>query len=327
MISRRAFIGTLTGGLLAAPLAAGAQPATKMARVGLLSVASRFAPDSQRYVDVFRQALRELGWVEWQNIDIEWRSAEGHLERLPDLAAELVKLRVDVIVTSSGQAIQQIQQVTKTIPIVAVAAGDLVASGLVASLAKPGGNVTGLQVMGPELSGKQLQLLKEAVPNLSRVGVLSPAPLSTFADNLRQIEIVARALGVQLHVLEVRSPDEFSSAFSALSREHTGALIVIENTFMWFHRSQITNLARKNRLPTIHQGRVFVHAGGLMSYGVSLADLFRRAAGYVDKILKGAKPADLPVEQPTKFELVINLKTAKALGLTIPPSLLVGRMR
>ena len=319
-MDRRAFItGTLS--LLAAPLAAEAQHAGKVPRIGIL------AADSGGPVwDGFRQGLRDLGYVEGQTIVVEWRYIEGKLERVPALATELVKLRVDVLITSGAQAIHLVRRVTKTVPIVAAGAGDLVASGLATSVAKPGGNVTGVQVLQWDLAGKRLELLKETVPNLSRVGVLSellPPDNPILANSLREIRSASRALGVQVHAIGVRNAGEFSGAFAELSRERAGALIVSSNPFIYFHRKQIADLAAKNRLPAMFEARVYVDAGGLVSYGPNGFDVGRRAASHVDKILKGAKPADIPIEQPTKFELVINPKTAKALGLTIPRSLLL----
>ena len=271
----------------------------------------------------FRQRLRELGYVDGQNIAFEVRSAEGRAERLPDLAADLVRLKVDVIVAGGTPAPLAAKRATTAIPIVMASAGDPVGSGLVASLARPGGNVTGLSLLVPELGGKRLQLLKEVVPGVSRVAVLwnaaNPYPVLVW----RQTEAAARALGVHLQSLDVRGPDDLEGAFAAATRGRAGALITVEDPLTFGQRKRIVDFAARARLPAMYGFREFVDAGGLMSYAASLADLSRRAATYVDKILKGAKPADLPVEQPTKFELVINLKTAKALGLTIPPSVLI----
>ena len=256
---------------------------------------------------------------------IEYRDAEGKLERLPALAAELVALKVDVIVAAGTPAALAAKQATRTLPIVFAAAADPVASGLVTSLARPGGNVTGLSILAPELVGKCLEQLKQAVPGVSRVAVLwQPGGLGerTEKDMLKGAEVAARALGVRLQFVEARGPADFDRAFSDMTRARAGALTVLASAMFFSERRRLVDLAAKNRLPAVYPLREFVDAGGLMSYGPNLADLFRRAATYVDKILKGAKPGDLPVEQPTKFELVINLKTAKALGLTIPPSLL-----
>jgi ABC-type uncharacterized transport system substrate-binding protein len=322
-VNRRAFLGTLASSLLAAPLAAGAQQAAKVARIGFLSPNLAASPHRP---EAFRQGLRDLGYVEGRNLVIEYRDAEGKVERLPALAAELVALKVDVIVTGGSTiAALAAKQATRTLPIVFAAAGDPVTSGLVTSLARPGGNVTGLSSLFPELVGKRLELLTQAVPGVSRVAVLRlPGALGerTAKDMLTGTEVAARALGVGLQVVEARGSDDFDRAFSDMTRARAGALTVLpSNMFLREHR-RLVDLAAKNRLPAVYPSREFVDAGGLMSYGANFADLFRRAATYVDKILKGAKPADLPVEQPTKFELVINLKTAKALGLTIPPSLL-----
>jgi len=262
--------------------------------------------------------------VEGQNIAIEYRWAEGRFERLPDLAAELVRLKVDVIVSVVTQASLAAKNATRTIPIVMVAAGDPLGSGLVASLARPGGNVTGPSSMYAELAGKQLELLKETVPKVSRVAVLwNPANAVWQAQMLRATEVAARALGLQLQLLEARGPDELEGAFAAMTRERASALLVQVDVIFALHARRLADLAAKRHLPAMYGSREHVEAGGLMSYAPNIPDLFRRAATYVDKILKGAKPADLPVEQPTRFELIINLKTAKALGLTIPPSLLV----
>ncbi len=312
---------TLAFGVLAAPLVAGAQQARKVPRIGYLSAAS---PSSDgEFTEPLRQGLRELGYAEGQNIVIEYRWAEGRFERLPDLAAELVRLKVDVIVASVTPAALAAKNSTGTIPIIVVTAADPVGSGLVASLAHPGGNVTGL-TLTPSfgLSGKQLELLHEAFPKLRQVAVLANPANPPTAGFLRETELVARSLGVQLRVLEVRDPDELDGAFSTIKKAHARALLVIADPLMADQRSRIVAFAASSRLPATYPYRAFADAGGLMSYGANLDDLFRRAATYVDKILKGAKPSDLPVERPMRFELVINLKTAKALGLTIPQSLL-----
>jgi putative ABC transport system substrate-binding protein len=320
-VDRRAFIGTLAGGLLAAPLAAEAQQADKMARIGWLAVNLAAFPHVR---EAFLQGLRDLGHVEGRNVVIEYRDAEGKLERLPVLAAELVALKVDVIVAPSTPAALAAKQATRTLPIVFAVAADPVASGLVTGLAQPGGNVTGLSILAPELIGKRLEQLTQAVPGVSRVAVLwQPGALGkrTEQDMLKGAEATAGALGVRLQSVEVRSPADFDRAFSDMTRARAGALIVLPSP-IFSERRHLVDLAAKNRLPAVYTWREYVDAGGLMSYGPDLADMLRRAATYVDKILKGAKPADLPIEQPTKFELVINLKTAKALGLTIPQSLL-----
>jgi ABC-type uncharacterized transport system substrate-binding protein len=322
-VERRAFIGTLAGGLVAAPLAAEAQQPAKIARIGYLSNNLAGNPLAR---EAFLQRLRDLGYVEGRNLVIEYRDAEGNAERLPALAAELVALKVDVIVAAAGTRVAMVaKQATRTLPIVFIGAGDPVTSGLVTSLARPGGNVTGLSLLFPELAAKGLEHLKQAVPGVSRVAVLlepGAVPEPTYKDILKGAGVAARALGVRLQVVEARGPEDFDRAFSDMTRARAGALAVLSTPMFASERRRLGDLAAKNRLPTVFQFREYVDAGGLMSYGPNIADLNRRAATYVDKILKGAKPADLPVEQPTKFELVINLKTAKALGLTIPPSLL-----
>jgi len=320
-MDRRTFLAGTGAMLLAAPLAAGAQQPAKVPRIGYLSPLSPPA-DSIR-IEAFRQGLRDLGYVEGQNIAIEYRYAEGRFDRLPDLAAELVRLKVEVIVAASTPGILAAKNATSTIPIVMTLSADPVPTGLVSSLARPGGNITGLSLLSGELNQKRLELLKEVVPNLSRVAALwNPAnPASRF--QLKETEAAARVLGVQLQPLEVRGPDpDFEGAFQAATRGRAGALITPDDLLIFIHRTRIVDFAAKKRLPAMHGFRELADAGGLMSYTANRPHLFRGAAMYVDKILKGAKPADLPVEQPTKFELVINLKTAKALGLTIPPSLL-----
>jgi putative ABC transport system substrate-binding protein len=273
----------------------------------------------------FRQGLRDLGYVEGSNVAIEFRDAEGKLERLPALAAELAALKVDVIVVGGTVAAVAAKQATKTVPIVFVSAIDPVTDGLVTSLARPGGNVTGLSTLAPELIGKRLEQLKQAVPGVSQVAVLwQPGALGerTERDMLKETEFAAQALRVRLHFVAVRGPDDFDSAFSDMTKARAGALTVLGTTTLINERRRLVDLAAKNRLPAVYGLREYVDAGGLMCYGPNNADMFRRAATYVDKILKGAKPGDLPVEQPTKFELVINLKAAKALGITIPQSVL-----
>ena len=296
METRRAFLRTLTGSLLAAPLAAGAQQASKVPRIGYLALNPTANPHLH---EAFRQGLRDLGYVEGRNVMIESRDAEGKPEQLPALAADLVALKVDVLVAQPTVAALAAKQATRTLPIVFPVA-EPVTSGLVTSLARPGGNITGLSSLAPEMAGKGLELLKQAVPGVSRVAVLwdpGAFPERTTKEMRKGVEGAARALGVRLQFIEARGPNDFDGAFSEMTRARAGALTVLG-------------------------GSKSVEAGGLMAYGPSVPDLFRRAATYVDKILKGAKPGDLPVEQPTKFELVINLKTAKALGLTIPQALL-----
>ncbi|HEY5868190.1 MAG TPA: ABC transporter substrate-binding protein [Candidatus Tectomicrobia bacterium] len=307
------FIVTLILSLLSVPLAAAQQPAT-VPRIGYLVSRTGPGPTDQG----FQQGLRELGYVEGQNIVIERRWAGGNPDRLPDLAAELVHLRVDVIF-AGGDIVHAVKRVTETIPIVFIAAGDPVRSGLVASLAHPGGNLTGLAVLADELAGKRLELLKEALPGISRVAILRHS--MSDVSHLRTTEAAAQSLGLQLQILEVRDPHDFDSAFGAAQKGRAEALIQLSSTFLSTHRKPLLDLTAKSRLPAMWEHSVFVDDGGLMSYGPNLPDLYRRAATYVDKLLKGRKPADLPVEQPTKFELVLNLKTAKQIGLTFPPTL------
>ena len=322
VMDRRTFISSMTVGFLAAPLAAEAQQAAKVPRIGFLTGNLAASPQAR---EAFLQGLRDLGYVEGRNVVIEYRDAEGKFERLPALAAELVALKVDVIVAGGTPQALAAKQATRTVPIVFAAAGDPVTSGLVTSLARPGGNVTGLTGLGPELVGKGLERLKQAIPGLSRVAVLwQPGGQGerTDKDILKEADVAARALGVRLQFVEARGPEDFDRAFSDMTTGRAGALTVLVSPMFFGERRRLVDLAAKNRLPAVYPWRDGVDAGGLMAYGPNLPDLFRRAATYVDKILKGAKPGDLPVEQPTKFELVINLKTAKALGLTIPPSLL-----
>jgi putative tryptophan/tyrosine transport system substrate-binding protein len=290
-----------------------AQQATKIPRIGYLGGAAPSANAGPR--EAFQQGLRELGYVEGKSIIIEWRSAEGKLDDLPALAAELVRLKVDVIVTGAKEA-------TKTISIVMAQVPDPVGDGFVASLARPGGNITGLSALGPELSGKRLELLKETVPKLSRVAVLGTSTTPGNAQQLRGVELAAGALKVKLQFLDVLDPKDIETAFRAASKGHAEGVLVLSASVFVSRRTQVLDLAQKSRLPAIYYRPEFVEAGGLMSYGVNDTDLYRRAATYVDKILKGAKPSDLPVEQPIKFEFVINLKAAKQIGLTIPPNVL-----
>jgi putative ABC transport system substrate-binding protein len=317
-MDRRTFIAGMSGGgLLAAPLAAEAQRAGKVPRIGYLHVVPRPSP----FLQMLGQGLRDLGYVEDQNFAFEFRSADGKVERLPTLAADLVHLNVDLIVTSTAPAARAAKEATTTIPIVMVGVNyDPLALGYVASLARPGGNVTGLFFLHLDLLAKRLGVFKEMLPSVGRVAVLSD-PLS--ADQLKQVEVVNRSLGFKLHPVELREPQlDVESAFRAAVRSRAEGLFVLETVNIFRERSQIAQLALKHRLPSSFAFREYVDAGGLASYGVNFPDMGRRAAIYVDRILKGAKPADLPVEQATKFELVINLKTAKVLGLTIPPSLL-----
>lgn len=299
--------------LLASPLDVEAQQEPgKVARIGLIRSGS--PPDP--FVEAFLQGLRDLGYVEGRTIAIEYRWAEGRRERIPEFAEELVRLKVDVIVTPD---VQLIKRVTATIPVVSPTMTDPVGAGLVASLTRPGGNITGLSLMSRELSAKRLELLKETVPKVSRVAVLRD-PRTTVS--VEPMDAAARTLGLALQILEVRSVDDFEKAFAAAKQAQAGAVNILESVFFAANRVHIVDAARKTRLPAIYQSRAFVDAGGLMSYGPHFPDLFRRAASYVDKILKGAKPADLPIEQPMKFEFIINMKTAKTLRLTIPPSVL-----
>jgi len=319
-MDRRMFIGAFAGGLVAAPMAAQAQSQTKAFRIGILGGSSVTSPEAVHIWDGFFQGLRELGYVEGRNFVIEGRYYGDSAERLPTLAAELVRLQVDVIVTGAPPAPEAAKRATSTIPIVMINHNDPVGSGLAASLSSPKGNVTGMSIATPALRGKQLQLLKEVVPKLTSVAVLWN-PTSPSLE-LKDLEVAARSLNLQLQVVEARMPNEFSSAFAAITKQRAGALIVFGGSLYFAHQAQLVKLAAEGRLPTMYGVKEFVVAGGLMSYGVDLRDSARRAAGYVDKILKGAKAGDLPVEQPTKFELVINLKTANALGLTIPQSVL-----
>jgi putative ABC transport system substrate-binding protein len=313
-VDRRAFArGSLA--LLVAPRAVDAQPPAKVPRIGILRSGS--APDP--FVEAFRQGLRELGYTEGRNIHIEYGWAEGLDERLPGLAADLVRLGVDVIVAGGTQALT-VKHHTTTIPIVMAVAVDPIGAGLITSIARPGGNVTGLAYLSEELPGKWMELLKETLPRISRVAVLwHPA---TERGQVRVSETAAESLGLRVHALKVQRSADLVAAFAEAQR-HADGLIVLASPFFFAHRARLVELAARHRLPTMyHQQEYVVGSGGLMSYGPNLRDLFRRAAVFVDKILKGAKPADLPVEQPTKFELVINLRTAKALGLTIPPAVL-----
>jgi putative tryptophan/tyrosine transport system substrate-binding protein len=299
-----------------------AQQVAKVAQLGYLGTDRAAIPHLR---EAFRQGLRDLGYVEGRNLVIEYRYSEGKFEQLPALAAELVALKVDVIVASSTPAALAAKQATRTLPIVFAAAGDPVASGLVTSLARPGGDVTGSAVIAPELVGKCLELLKQAVPGASHVAVLwHPGGHGerTEKNILTGAEVAGRALGVRLQFVEARGPADFDGAFSEMTRARAGTLTVLPSIMFFNEHRRLVDLAAKSRLPAVYPWREFVDVGGLMSYGPNVADLFRRLATYVDKILNGAKPGDLPIEQPTKFELVINLKTAKALGLTIPPSLL-----
>ena len=297
-----------------------AQQPTKVARIGFLIAASRSAIMAR--TEAFQQGLRELGYVDGKNIVIEWRSSEGQLDRLSELATELVRLKVDVIVTTGSGVTRAAKEATVTIPIVMVQDNDPVGNGFVASLARPGGNITGLAILAPEISGKQVELLKETVPKLSRLAVLGTSNSPGIAQALKETELAAGGFGVKIQYLDVRDSKDLETAFRAASKGRADAVLVLPGAVLNSQRKQITDLAAKSRLPAIFPFPEYVEAGGLMSYGASFTDLYRRAATYVDKILKGTKPADLPVEQPMKFEFIINLKTAKLIGLTIPQSVL-----
>jgi putative ABC transport system substrate-binding protein len=321
-LSRRTFVAVLGGGLLVAPLAAEGQQTGKIYRIGILGNVPLTDPGSARLWGAFVQGLRELGYVDGGNTTIEYLSSDGKYERLPALAADLVRLKVDIIVAPAAQNVVAAQQATPTIPIVMVSVGDPVGNGLVASLARPGGNVTGTSFLTSAIVGKQLELLKQITPHASRLAILLNPANPGHPLTLEEAKRAAHSLGVQLQALEARGSDDLERAFAATTREHAGALFVPWDGTFLLHLTRITRLAAKTRLPTMYGHRGYVDAGGLACYGPSALESFRRGAAYVDKILKGAKPGDLPVEQPTKFELVVNLKTAKALGLTIPPGLL-----
>ena len=315
-MDRRRFLLTSLAGALALPLTAEGQVAMKVYRIGVLG------NENNPPWEGFRQGLRDLGYVDGRNVSIEWRWSQGKPDRFPALATEIVAFRPDIIVVSGTQAARAAKQASSAIPIVMTISSYPDKIGLVDSLSRPGGNVTGLSNVGPELSGKKLELLKEIAPKAVHVAVLFNPASEVEPLAVRELSTAAPAVGVEIQSVAVRSPDDFSAVFAALSPSRVQALLALGNPINFRGRKLIADFALKNRLPSIYDERFFVEAGGLMSYAPSFTDSFRRAATYVDKILKGAKPADLPVEQPTKFELVINLKTAKALGLTIPPSLL-----
>jgi putative ABC transport system substrate-binding protein len=320
-MERRTFIGVIAGGLLAAPLVAEAQQAAKVPRIGFLGNST--AALEANLVGPFREGLRDLGYVEGQNILIEYRWAEGQYERFPALIAELIALKVDVIVTAGTPASLAVKKATTSIPLVMVAVGDPIGVGLVASLARPGGNVTGLSSIAPELEGKRLELLREVVPKLSHIAVLWNPDNPFHAGSLKETRAAAQVLGIKVQPLGVRVSEDFPAAFASILRERPGALLVLADRLFLHNRARIVDFEAKHRLPGVYAYRELVEAGGLMSFGPSYPGMHRQAAHYVDKILKGSKPADLPVEQPTKFELRINLKAAKALGLTIPQSVLL----
>jgi putative ABC transport system substrate-binding protein len=321
-VNRRTFLSTMGAGIFTAPLVAEAQDPAKVVRIGWLGLASP-GPQVLRIVDAFKQGLRQLGYVEGQNVAFEYRWAHGRSERLPDLAAELVLLKVDIIAVANTLGVLAAKQATRTIPIIFLGA-DPDALGLGSSLARPGGNITGVTlVAGPEIGGKYLQLLKEAVPESSRVAVLVRPENSSHALVLKEIEAAARSLKVQLQPVRARTPDDLDTAFSAMARLRVDALIVLADPIFFLHRERLATLAAKNRLPAMYGLTEHAEAGGLMAYSANFAEVARRAATYVDKILKGAKPGDLPIERPQTFELVINLKTAKTLGITIPQPVLL----
>ena len=316
-MNRREFISLVGGAAAAWPLAVRAQQPKKIARIGVINLVTTS--------NSFRQGLRELGYVEGKNILVEYRTAEGKIERLPELVSELVRLNVDVIIAPNTPAARVAQLATTTIPIVVPVMGDPVGDGLVSSLSRPGGNITGLTFLSPQLVPKRLGLLKDALPSASRVAALwHPGAYGerTMSEMMKETEAAARILGVQLRLVGVQGPDQLERAFSTMTGERAEAVIVFPSPMLFGERRRIVDLATKHRLPSMAMGREFVELGGLIAYGASISDLNRRSATYVDKILKGAKPADLPVEQPTKFELVINLKTANSLGLTISPTFL-----
>lgn len=320
-MDRRAFLGSLSGGLLARPLAAGAQPAGKIARIGFLSPATASDPRMQGLVDAFRRGLGDLGHVEGRTFTIESRWAEGRYERLARLAAELVALKVDVILAVAVPAIRAAKEATRTVPIVMASVVDPVATGLVAGLARPGGNVTGLSNMAPDVTGKLFEITKQLVPKASLVAVLWNPDNPGNAPQLQSAETAGRALGIRLQPLEARTPEDLGPAFAAMARQHAEALVVLADIMLNENRPRIADLATAGRLPAVYgqEGP----AGGLVTYSANTSDLFRRSATYVDRILKGARPGDLPVEQATRFDLVVNLKAARAIGLTVPRSLLL----
>ena len=322
-MDRRRFLTGLTLGTLTAPLAAVGQQAGRTPRIGVLTIA-RYRDDRvERNFEALRQGLRERGWIDGQNIGFEYRWADGKYERLPYLAAELVSAKVDVILGATTPLIRAVKDATKQIPIVMVAIIDPVGAGFVASLARPGGNITGLAyIPGPEIAGKQVELIKEVIPGLSHLAVLTNPANEAQGPLLREAEAAGRVLRVRVQPFRATDPNDLDSVFAAMTRERVGALLVLSDAGFYTHRGRIVELAATKRLPAIYAWMELIEAGGLLAYGPNVAHQWNRAAIFVDKILKGAKPADLPVEQPTKFELVINLKTAKALGLKIPPSVL-----
>jgi putative tryptophan/tyrosine transport system substrate-binding protein len=319
MIDRRAFIGGIAGGFLAAPFATHAQQVGKVYRIGILEAIP--AAQNAANLDGLRKGLRDLGYVEGRNLIVEYRSADGHAERFPELAAELVRLKVDLIVTRGTPAARATKSATGTIPVIMATMGDPRA--LVAGFARPGGNITGVTTFSTELTAKRVALLKDLVPNLSRVALLHNMANPAVPPEWEETKRAARSLGLQAELLDVRSQGDLVRAFELATRQHVDALVIGADGLTQMHQQTIVDLVARNRLPAAYPAREFVEAGGLLAYAVNYPDLYLRFASFVDKIFKGAKPGDLPVEQPTKFELVINLKTAKALGLTIPQSLLL----
>jgi putative tryptophan/tyrosine transport system substrate-binding protein len=323
-MDRRTFIGGVAIGLVAAPHSAGAQSTGRKARIGILAGGSSDANAMRSITEPLQQGLRDLGYVEAQNIAFEYRWADGKTERLPALAAELVRLDVDVIFAANPQAARAAKNATSTIPIVFTAVGDPVAEGLVASLSRPGGNATGMSVSGGvDIAGKRLQLLKELVPSVDQFAMLTNPDNPSHAPALKGVPAFARALAINLRFVEARRREDLDGVFVALAKDHVGGLVVLADTFFTLQAARLVELSARYRLPTVYGNRVLVDAGGLMSLQGDFAAMNRRAASFVGRILKGARPADLPVENPTKFDLVINLKTAKAFGLTIPQSLLL----
>ena len=319
-MDRRTFIGTVAGALLAAPLAAEAQPARKVHRIGFLGNSTEAL--EANLVGPFRDGFREIGYIEGRDLAIEYRWAEGQYDRFPALIAELIALKVDVIVTAGTPAALAVRRATTAIPLVMVAVGDPVGSGLVKSLARPGGNLTGLVSIAPDLEGKRLELLTEVVPRLSFVAFLLNPANAFHVTSEKQARAAAKVLHLKVEFFPVRAESEFDHAFQSISRQRPGALVMLADRLFLHHRARIVDFAARNRLPTVYAYTELVEAGGLMSFGPSYLGMHRRAAYFVDRILKGVKPADLPMEQPSKFELMINLRTAKALGLTVPQSLL-----
>ena len=318
-MDRRTFIGTIAGGLLFAPLAARAQQVAKVYRIGILETIP--AAQNAANLDALCKGLRDLGYVEGRNLVIEYRSADGHPERFPDLASELVRLKVDLIVTRGTPAASAAKNATETIPVVMATMGDPRA--IVASFARPGGNITGVTTFSTELTAKRIELLKELVPNLSRVALLHNMGNPAVPPEWEETKTAARSLGLQAELFDVRSQGDLGRAFELAVRQHVDALVIGADGLTQLHKQTIVDLVSRNRLPAVYPAREFVEAGGLIAYAVNYPDLYYRFASFADKIFKGAKPGELPVEQPTKFELVINLKTAKALGLTIPQSVLL----